>query len=111
MPSPCEVLSVVTFVVVSSVGLVEVSFALFITLGLNKGEKFSEFNEVEYANRVCLAVDEKHKSIIMFEPDLKAGDEVQLMLRSINLNYIEKGITSLKLKAKAKPLYYLFIFC
>ena len=43
--------------------------------------------------------------------DLKAGDEVQLMLRSINLDYIEKGITSLNLKAKANPLYYFYINC
>lgn len=86
-------------------------FALFITLGLNKGEKFGSFREVDYANRVCLAVDEKQKSIIMFEPDLKAGDEVQLMLRSINLDYIHKGITGLNSKATGKPLYYFYINC
>jgi hypothetical protein len=61
-------------------------FSLFVTLGVNRGDKFGPFDEKNYANRLTLAVDEATKSLIMFEPDLKAGDEVQLMRRSVDLH-------------------------
>ncbi len=87
-------------------------FPLFVTLGLNKGDKYGPFNEVDYANRVCLAIDEKQKALVMFEPDLKNGDEVQLMYRSINLDYIHTGIELLQKKAaNKKPLFYFYINC
>ncbi len=86
-------------------------FPLFVTLGLNKGDKFGDFNPVNYANRVCLAIDPVQKALIMFEPDLKAGDEVQLMHRSINLDYIHTGIELLQQKAIGKPLFYFYINC
>ncbi len=87
-------------------------FPFFVTLGLNRGEKFGEFNEADYANRLCLAIDTDKKALIMFEPDLKAGDEVQLMHRSINLEYIQTGIDLLKNKTgRKKPLFYFYINC
>ena len=30
-------------------------YPLFVTLGLNKGDKFGEFKEENYANRLCMA--------------------------------------------------------
>ena len=88
------------------------TFPLFVTLGLNKGDKYGQFKEQDYANRVCLAIDADKKALIMFEPDLKAGDEVQLMHRSINLDYLHTGIAALKQKAsKKKPLLYFYINC
>ena len=87
-------------------------FPLFVTLGLNKGDKYGEFNETDYANRLCLAIDPDQKALIMFEPDLKAGDEIQLMHRSVNLDYIHQGIEILKGKAAGKkPLFYFYINC
>lgn len=87
-------------------------FPLFVTLGLNKGDKYADFKEENYANRVCLAIDAEKKALIMFEPDLKAGDEVQLMHRSINLDYLHNGIAALKHKAAGKkPLLYFYINC
>ena len=87
-------------------------FPFFVTLGLNKGDKYGEFNEADYANRLCLAIDADQKALVMFEPDLKAGDEIQLMHRSINLDYIQTGINSLKEKAEGKkPLLYFYINC
>ena len=88
------------------------AFPLFVTLGLNKGDKYGDFKEENYANRVCLAIDAEKKALIMFEPDLKAGDEVQLMHRSVNLDYLHTGIASLKQKAAGKkPLLYFYINC
>lgn len=87
-------------------------FAFFVTLGLNKGDKFGDFNEEDYVNKLCLAIDEKEKALIMFEPDLKAGDEVQLMARSINLEYVQKSIQNLQKKVEGKnPLFYFYIDC
>ncbi len=87
-------------------------FPLFVTLGLNKGDKYGDFKEQDYANRVCLAIDAEKKALIMFEPDLKDGDEVQLMHRSINLDYLHTGIAALKQKAAGKkPLLYFYINC
>ena len=87
-------------------------FALFVTLGLNRGDKFGAFNEKDYANRLTLAVDEVSKALIMFEPDLKDGDEVQLMRRSFDLDYIKTGIEDIKQKtSKRKPLFAFYINC
>lgn len=71
-------------------------FSLFVTLGVNKGEKFGPFIEKDYANRLVLSVDITTKSLIMFEPDLKTGDEVQLMQRSFDLKYIKSGIEEIR---------------
>lgn len=88
------------------------AFPLFVTLGLNKGDKYGDFQEQDYANRVCLAIDVDNKALIMFEPDLKDGDEVQLMHRSVNLDYLHAGIEALKSKAaEKKPLLYFYINC
>lgn len=87
-------------------------FPLFVTLGLNKGDKYEDFNEINYANRLCLAIDPDQKALVMFEPDLKAGDEIQLMHRSINLDYVHTGIEILRKKtADKKPLFYFYINC
>jgi hypothetical protein len=87
-------------------------FSLFVTLGVNKGEKFASFDERAYANRLTLAVDEPGKSLIMFEPDLKAGDEIQLMRRSVDLGYMQSGIEDLQMKVNGnKPLFSFYINC
>ena len=87
-------------------------FSLFVTLGVNRGEKFADLSEEAYANRLVLAVDEASRSLIMFEPDLKAGDEVQLMRRSVDLHYIEKGIKNLTAMVKgSKPVFSFYINC
>lgn len=71
-------------------------YPLFVTLGVNKGDKFGEYNEEEYANRLCMAVDQERRGLVMFEPDLTPGTEVQLMRRSIDFEYIH---------ARAQRLY------
>lgn len=87
-------------------------FAMNVTLGLNRGDKFSDFKESDYANRLTLAVDEETKSLIMFEPDLKNGDEVQLMRRNMEPDYIGQVVEELKEKAKGKtPVFSFYINC
>lgn len=87
-------------------------YPLFVTLGVNKGEKFGEFKEEEYANRLCMAVDKDRRALIMFEPDLKHGAEVQLMRRSIDFDYIGKRAEDLYKKiGTRKPFFALYIDC
>lgn len=87
-------------------------FPFFVTLGVNKGDKYGDFNEADYANRLCLAIDPVQKSLVMFEPDLKTGDDFQLMHRSINLDYIKNAIEILRdKKAGKKALFYFYINC
>jgi len=63
-------------------------YPLFVTLGSNKGDKFADFKEENYANRLCMAIDKERKGLVMFEPDLVSGSEVRLMRRSIDFEYI-----------------------
>lgn len=52
-----------------------------LTIGVNKGEKFADFTEENYVNRLITGVLPDGKGICMFESDLEEGREIQLMLR------------------------------
>lgn len=87
-------------------------FPLFVTLGINKGDRYGEFKEEEYANRLCMAVDKERGGLVMFEPDLKEGSEVQLMRRSIDFQYIgQRAQKLLDSIGERKPLFALYIDC
>jgi len=87
-------------------------YPLFITLGVNKGDKFGEFNEEEYANRLCMAIDKERGGLIMFEPDLQEGSEVQLMRRDISFDYIGRRANDLLSRiGNRKPIFALYIDC
>jgi hypothetical protein len=63
-------------------------YPLFVTLGVNKGDKFGQFKDENYANRLVMAIDRERRALVMFENDLKQGFEVQLMRWSIDFDYI-----------------------
>jgi len=63
-------------------------YPLFVTLGVNKGDKFGDYDDEAYANRLCMAIDRERRGLVMFEPDLTPGTEIQLMRRSIDFEYI-----------------------
>lgn len=52
-----------------------------LTVGVNLGERFGEFNESEYVNRLITGVLPEGRGIAIFEPDLANGTEIQFMLR------------------------------
>ncbi len=52
-----------------------------LTIGVNKGEKFADFTEENYVNRLITGVLPDGKGICMFESDLDEGMEIQMMLR------------------------------
>ncbi len=59
-----------------------------------------------------MAIDKERKGLVMFEPDLKAGDEVQLMRRSIDFSYMQKRCEDLmSLVGDRKPVIAFYIDC
>ena len=59
-----------------------------------------------------MSIDKERKGLIMFEPDLKAGDEIQLMRRDINFDYIGKRAQELFERiGKRKPFLAVYIDC
>ena len=53
-----------------------------LTLGVNFGQKFEEFNEAKFVNRLISGVLPKREGIVLFEPDLEEGNEILFMLRN-----------------------------
>ncbi len=87
-------------------------YPLFITLGINKGDKWGEYDEEQYAARLCMAIDKERKALVMFEPDLKPGTEVQLMRRSVDFAYIRERAEKLAKKLEGrKPFFAMYVDC
>jgi hypothetical protein len=87
-------------------------YALYVTFGINRGEKFGTFNEEEYQNRLVMAIDEERGGLMMFENDLKAGTEIQLMRRSIDFDYMEEKVNQLYERiGDRQPILALYVDC
>lgn len=87
-------------------------YGFFVTLGVNRGDKWGKFNEDDYANRLCMRVDKKRQGLVMFEPDLKPGTDVQLMHRSIDFQYIhDKSAILLQQLQGRHPIFAFYIDC
>jgi hypothetical protein len=94
------------------VGLSWEDYAFFVTLGVNRGEKFGEYREEDYANRLCIGVDTERQGMVMFENDLEPGMEVQIMRRSLDFQYIGERVKRLLAMADGrKPLFAYYIDC
>lgn len=87
-------------------------FGFFVTLGVNQGDKWAPYDESAYMNRLCLKADLKRQALLMFEPDLCEGTEVQLMIRNLELDYIRPKVESLFARMSGrKPVLALYINC
>ena len=84
----------------------------FLTFGVNKGDKWGDYDEDAYANRLCLAVDKEREGLVMFEPDMVEGTEFQIMYRSLDLDYIAPKLESLFARLDGRrPVFALYINC
>ncbi|MDR1378324.1 MAG: FIST C-terminal domain-containing protein [Synergistaceae bacterium] len=70
-------------------------YPFFLILGVNKGKKWGEFDENNYASRLCLDIDKEREGIVMFEPDMVEGTEFQIMYRNLDLDYMRPRIEDL----------------
>lgn len=87
-------------------------YPLFVTLGVNRGDRFGEFREEDYSNHLCMAIDREHGALVMFEPSLTAGTEVQLMRRSIDYDYLAVRVNRLfEHVGNRHPFFALYIDC
>ena len=87
-------------------------YPMFVTLGVNKGDKFGEFRNEDYANRIVSGIDRERGGLMMFESDLQEGHEVQLMRRSMDFNYVEEGVEDVLAKVgNRRPFFTLYIDC
>lgn len=88
------------------------AFPFFLILGVNQGEKWGEFDENSYANRLCLAVDKERDGIVMFEPDMVAGTNFQIMYRSLELDYMPPRIEKIfEALGDREPVMGIYINC
>jgi hypothetical protein len=53
-----------------------------LTIGMNYGDKFGEFKEDNFVNRLITGILPDEKGVVIFEPDLKEGTEILFMLRN-----------------------------
>ena len=87
-------------------------FAFFLIFGINRGDKWGEFDERIYANRLCLAIDREKNGIVMFEPDMVEGTSFQIMHRSLDLGYMAPKIESVFARLKGRrPAFAFYIDC
>ncbi len=88
-----------------------------LTIGINHGEKFgSEYSEANYVNRLILGVLPDKMGIIIFEPDLEVGMDIQFMLRDSQkmIESARKNSENLirKIQEKGrKPVWGFYIDC
>lgn len=52
-----------------------------LTLGVNHGDKFGDFQEDQVVARLIVGVVPGSEGVALFEPDLESGTEIQFMLR------------------------------
>ncbi len=84
----------------------------FITLGVNKGDRFGEVRDDDYAVRLTMAVDKERGGLVMFGDDLQPGVVVQLMRRTLDLDYVEgRSRELLERIGDRTPLLGIYIDC
>ena len=87
-------------------------YPFFLIFGINRGERWGEYNEDNYASRLCLGLDKERGGIVMFEPDMEEGTEFQLMYRTLNFDYMKPKIEAVfdRLDGR-KPVFAMYIDC
>lgn len=98
--------------VLGNTGLTVEDFPFYVTLGVNLGDQWGEFDEESYQNRLCLGIDPERGGLVMFEPDLQAGMQVQLMQRSLDMGYVGPRVDELMRRIEGrKPVLAFYINC
>ncbi len=87
-------------------------YPFFLLFGINHGERWGEYNENNYASRLCLDLDKERGGIVMFEPDMVEGTEFQLMFRSLELDYIKPKVQEVFDRLDGRePVFAVYIDC
>ena len=87
-------------------------YPFFLLFGINHGERWGEYDENDYASRLCLGLDTARGGIVMFEPDMDEGTEFQIMMRSFDFDYMQPKIEALFDSLDGRePVFALYIDC
>lgn len=87
-------------------------YPFFLLFGLNHGERWGEYDESNYASRLCMGIDKERGGIVMFEPDMVEGMEFQIMFRSLDLGYMKPKIEKVFDQLQGRePIFALYIDC
>ena len=86
-------------------------YPLMVTLGVNKGDKFGDFREDDYAIHLCVAVDQERRALLV-DNHLAPGMEVQLMRRHIDFAQVRRQAERLHARVSGRrPFLALYIDC
>ncbi|MGC9343200.1 MAG: FIST signal transduction protein [Bacteroidales bacterium] len=84
----------------------------YVTLGVNRGEKYGPFDEKNYVNRLVMTLDEDTRAIHVIDVDLRDGDEFQFMRRHTDTNVVREGALELLNSLDGRePLFAFYISC
>ncbi len=87
-------------------------YPFFLLFGLNNGDRWGEYDENNYASRLCLGIAPEINGIVMFEPDMVPGTEFQLMIRSLDLHYMKPKIEEVfENLGDREPVFAMYIDC
>ncbi len=87
-----------------------------LSIGVNHGDKFGDYHEDQYVNRLIAGVLPDRKGIVLFEPDLETGTEFLFMLRDSNQMFESARQNTTALLARIekdgkRPLFGCYIDC
>lgn len=87
-----------------------------LALGVNHGQKYGPFVEEDYVNRLIMGVLPDKSGIVIFEPDLAVGTQIQFMFRDTqNMNpSVREKTTGLLARIEAdgkRPYFAFYIDC
>jgi len=86
-------------------------YPLYITIGINRGDRFAARDE-DYAVRLCMDIDRERGGLVMLGDDMQAGTEVQLMRRTLDLDYVRARTNELLAGiGDREPVLALYIDC
>jgi hypothetical protein len=86
-------------------------YPLYITLGMNQGDRYAAHDE-DYAVRLCMDIDRERGGLVMFGDDMQAGTEVQLMRRTLDLDYVRgRADDLLAVVGDREPMLAIYIDC
>ena len=87
-------------------------YPFFLIFGVNHGQRWGEYDEDYYASRLCLGIDKDSGGIVMFEADMVEGTEFQIMIRSLELDYMKPKVDRIfEAIDDREPVFAVYIDC